>query len=546
MVARRVLTFVWIFVCAAGVALGQTVWIDHPGNPVIEPGEPGEWDDGWRDLTGVVHDGSMYHLYFVGIDEGQVGQLSIGHATSTDGVDWTMDPNNPVLTPGPEGEWDDEWLYGAAVIYEGGEFHMWFHGFDGERFRCGYATSPDGSSWTKYSGNPVIDVGPPGSFDESGVLSRSVVFDGETYRMWYTGQDLPNLLWSIGYAESPDGISWTKHPSPVLTASEPWESFDVGIPSVVFDGSIYHMWYTGNWPPSSWRIGYAYSRDGIEWAKNVDNPVIGSSQEPAGAAAVFFDGSTYHMWYDFPSTLTIGYATSECCAGVCCRHFIPAAAVASGAQGSFFQTDVDINNGDDIAAIYQFIWLPRGEDNTDPLTSDDFTLGAGMSARYSNVLSEVFGLEPNSLGALAVETNSPYLMLMSRTYNLPETKAGGTYGQMMPAIPQGDMIPVPERRRLVFMSDDADYRANVGCQSANRERTVTVRIELFNQEGTMLGAETMVLQPWSNDQLNRVFGDHAPVSGYVDVWAITGGGSYYCYGSVLDNVTSDPTTILPQ
>jgi hypothetical protein len=26
----------------------------------------------------------------------------------------------------------------------------------------------------------------------------------------------------------------------------------------------------------------------------------------------------------------------------------------------------------------------------------------------------------------------------------------------------------------------------------------------------------------------------------------TEGAEYYCYGSVLDNVTSDPTTILPQ
>ncbi len=56
----------------------------------------------------------------------------------------------------------------------------------------------------------------------------------------------------------------------------------------------------------------------------------------------------------------------------------------------------------------------------------------------------------------------------------------------------------------------------------------------------------MDLGPYSNNQINRVFEDYAPVNGYVDVWADSDDALYYCYGSMLDNVTSDPTTILPQ
>jgi hypothetical protein len=57
----------------------------------------------------------------------------------------------------------------------------------------------------------------------------------------------------------------------------------------------------------------------------------------------------------------------------------------------------------------------------------------------------------------------------------------------------------------------------------------------------------MELPPLSNDQITRVFRNHAPISaGYVDVWTDTEGASIYCYGSVLDNLTSDPTTVLPQ
>jgi hypothetical protein len=43
-----------------------------------------------------------------------------------------------------------------------------------------------------------------------------------------------------------------------------------------------------------------------------------------------------------------------------------------------------------------------------------------------------------------------------------------------------------------------------------------------------------------------IFRDWAPISGYVDVWSTTSRASFYCYGSVLDNLSSDPTTVLPQ
>jgi hypothetical protein len=57
----------------------------------------------------------------------------------------------------------------------------------------------------------------------------------------------------------------------------------------------------------------------------------------------------------------------------------------------------------------------------------------------------------------------------------------------------------------------------------------------------------MDLQPWSNNQFSRIFLDYQPVDvGFVDVRSNTPGARFFCYGSVLDGVTSDPTTILPQ
>jgi hypothetical protein len=226
--------------------------------------------------------------------------------------------------------------------------------------------------------------------------------------------------------------------------------------------------------------------------------------------------------------------------------FIPAAALAAGLESAFFRTDIDLNNLGSTVLSYQLLWLPRGTDNSDPVRSDTYSLAAGFGVRYANVLSEVFGLEPDQVGALALEASGTGLLAMSRTYNLPSAKLAGTFGQGLPGIPADRMIPTGVKKRIIFMNENDDIRSNVGCQNAGLD-PVTVKIELHNADGERLGTRTMELPSLSNGQMTRVFRNHAPISaGYLDVWTDTEGASIYCYGSVLDNVTSDPTTVLPQ
>jgi PKD repeat protein len=226
-------------------------------------------------------------------------------------------------------------------------------------------------------------------------------------------------------------------------------------------------------------------------------------------------------------------------------YFIPAAALAAGAEGSFFQTDVDIQNSGTAAATYNFMWLPRGVDNSDPTLSDSFTLAAGASVRYENVLSEVFGAEPDVSGALAISADSADLGVMSRTYNVPTAKIAGTFGQALPGIPASNLIMQGETQRIIFMSENDDVRANLGCVNGVDD-SVRITVTLYDDQGAMLETRNMDLNPWSNNQFNQLFADYAPTNGYADVRANKAGAAYYCYGSVLDNETSDPTTILPQ
>ncbi len=268
-----------------------------------------------------------------------------------------------------------------------------------------------------------------------------------------------------------------------------------------------------------------------------------SEEEMLAAAGIAYGGSDTLEQEIGPLETFVTVFTPEGCEG--CQSFFPAVAVAAGAQAAFFQTDLEINNTGSEEAEVLLHWLPRGQDNSEPVESEPVTFAPGQSRRWRNVLTELFGLQPDSLGALKMVASTDSVIGMSRTYNVPGDDAAGTFGQGMPAVRATEMITGTEPRRVIFLSEDSDSRGNVGCVNGSRE-SVTISIGIFNAEGTLLATETMGLGPYSNDQVNRIFQDHAPVHGYVDVWADSDDAVYYCYGSLLDNQTSDPTTILPQ
>ena len=74
-----------------------------------------------------------------------------------------------------------------------------------------YATSPDGISWTRYEGNPVLRK-TSGSWDNEGAGGQhAVIRDGDRYLMYYKGFGKSAPGWTFyGLAESADGITWSK------------------------------------------------------------------------------------------------------------------------------------------------------------------------------------------------------------------------------------------------------------------------------------------------------------------------------------------------
>lgn len=226
-------------------------------------------------------------------------------------------------------------------------------------------------------------------------------------------------------------------------------------------------------------------------------------------------------------------------------YFIPAAARGEGARSSLWSTDVDVQNADDRSASYQLLWLPRDTDNAEPADSDVFEIEPGEAVRWEDVLGQAFGVMDgtDAFGALAVVSDSDDLKFFSRTYNTTED---GTFGQAIPGFAADELIPANEMKRILYFTENGDFRSNIGVLNGTGS-PMTINWRRYTADGTMVEEASADLPAWGNVQLNRVFSAEAPVvGGYIDVWTETEDASFMAYGSVVDNNTSDPTTVLPQ
>lgn len=233
-------------------------WLHHP-EPVLLLGVDGEWDDEDVETPTVVKHGGLYHLWYSGRGEPEGSSpiefpdaaYRIGHAVSTDGINWTKDLGNPVIDVGlPFIEWD--WLAAAepTVVVNDGLFEMWYTGAtiklrSGKFFlQIGRATSLDGTTWEKVEQNPVLRLNL-----KNGITTPSVLLNGSDYELWFTLFDEATGLpgGPIGYATSMDGITWRIAPRTALRKGRfrAWNRRGIFGPTVLFDGEQYKMWYSG-------------------------------------------------------------------------------------------------------------------------------------------------------------------------------------------------------------------------------------------------------------------------------------------------------------
>lgn len=230
-------------------------------NPVLT-GTPGTFDERGILNPCILRDSLGYKIYYTGYDNSS-SKLQIGLATSADGIEWTKHGDDPVFPGGPTGSWYYS-VRQPTVLFDEGIYKMWFDGSNNGGWRIGYATSPDGVTWTMDPASPVLLAGEPGSFDGGGVGEPSVVKVGSRYHMLYSGYT-QSVVGRIGYAFSDDGKVWTKSATPVIDLGQAgsWESNHIASGSLLFLDGQFHTWYVGgNNGLANYQIGHAVADSG--------------------------------------------------------------------------------------------------------------------------------------------------------------------------------------------------------------------------------------------------------------------------------------------
>lgn len=202
---------------------------------------------------------------------------------------WTRDAANPVVTGAST---TIQHLADPCVIYDSGLFRMWTGCVESDPTFASvcYSESTDGTTWV----SPVIVFSPSSdtaAWDNQKTEIPTVIKDTsesdpqKRYKMWYGGADSagPDLT-KIGYAYSPDGLTWTRVPAAQSPHGEDGlvmiPGFTIGDAGVVSDptaikiGGVYHLWYNSFGASNDVLISHATSTDGFNWDKDISNPVI--------------------------------------------------------------------------------------------------------------------------------------------------------------------------------------------------------------------------------------------------------------------------------
>lgn len=191
----------------------------------------------------------------------------------------------PVIELGKRGTFDEHGIFPMNVLRVGERIFGYTSGWTR---RCsvsvdtgiGLAVSEDqGKTFRRLGDGPILTA----SLHEPFLVCDPFVqrFEG-IFHMWYIygtcwrrygGQPQPDRTYLIGHAVSQDGIVWRKEGRAIISPRRETEC--QALPTVIRHRGAYHMYFCHRQSSdfrrnrdNSYRIGHAYSRDLVDWARD--------------------------------------------------------------------------------------------------------------------------------------------------------------------------------------------------------------------------------------------------------------------------------------
>lgn len=227
--------------------------------PILPLGKIGAFDDCGIMPSWIVSHHHRKYLFYIGwcVRNTVPYHNSIGLAISEDGGrTFEKISEGPLFGSTP---WEPYFTGTSCVVIEGDMWKMWYMSctkwevIDGKPepfYHLKYAESNDGINWQRRN-LVAIDYQ---SEMEAGIARASVIRESGIYKMWYCHRcgggyrTDKQASYRIGYAESLDGIHWSRMDEKVgIDVSESgWDSEMIAYPFVVAHHGQKYLFYNGN------------------------------------------------------------------------------------------------------------------------------------------------------------------------------------------------------------------------------------------------------------------------------------------------------------
>jgi len=230
--------------------------------PVLDIGKDGMFDDNGIILGSIIRDGDDIRMYYVGFQLVKKAKFLAfsGLAISKDNGESFQRVS---VTPVFDRHGDEHYIRAIhTVIKENDVYRIWYsagnrwqfiNGKPFPQYKILYTESKDGIHIPVTEGIDCIDA-----IGDEYRIGRPTVFkeDGK-YKMFYT-KDTLSKVYSAGYAESTDGIAWTRKEGELNLplSAEGWDSETICYPVPLDTPHGYYLFYSGNNMGQS-GVGYA-------------------------------------------------------------------------------------------------------------------------------------------------------------------------------------------------------------------------------------------------------------------------------------------------
>lgn len=303
----RIIYFI-ILVLFIGTVFGQqfNVFSRYAGNPIITK-NTGNFDSGdianpdvFRDIPN--NRWVMNYSAYGTISTDASAKWRMCLAYSTDLLNWTKEPTNPVFGP-ISGE--GYIACNGSIVYRNGIYYSFYNTGPNGSLVGNYnrlATSTDLLTWTRANGgNPIGLIPTAGTFDAQGVYDPCVRLDadGVTFDAYYAAMSSGGAN-SIGYATSTDGINWNKH-GQIMVQQNWWNTSNFAEPCGLRIGKALYLTFDAPLVPNNRKIGGAVSYDeGKSWSYfgfMLNAGLSGWDNVQVFDSYLFLNNNTWYLFY---------------------------------------------------------------------------------------------------------------------------------------------------------------------------------------------------------------------------------------------------------